>query len=60
MKNLWTVLGVIAAIFIAWWIVSAMFSLMWFVAKLAIVAVVAALVFVLLRRLFTSSDSSGS
>ncbi|MBS0023584.1 hypothetical protein [Microbacterium paraoxydans] len=51
-KNIWTVLGVILAIVIAWWIVSALFSVLWFIAKLAIVAVVAVVVFLVLRNLF--------
>ncbi|MCZ0709764.1 MULTISPECIES: hypothetical protein [Microbacterium] len=52
-KNIWTVLGVILAVVIAWWIVSALFSVLWFIAKLAIVAVVAVVVFLVLRNLFT-------
>ncbi|WP_338566984.1 hypothetical protein [Microbacterium paraoxydans] len=52
-KNLWTILGVILAVVIAWWIVSALFSVLWFIAKLAIVAVVAVVVFLVLRSLFT-------
>ncbi|WP_199399122.1 hypothetical protein [Zhihengliuella sp. ISTPL4] len=52
-KNIWTVLGVILAVVIAWWIVSALFSVLWFIAKLAIVAVVAVVVFLVLRSLFT-------
>ncbi|MBN6191584.1 MULTISPECIES: hypothetical protein [Microbacterium] len=51
-KNIWTVLGVILAVVIAWWIVSALFSVLWFIAKLAIVAVVAVVVFLVLRNLF--------
>jgi hypothetical protein len=54
-NTIWTVLGVIVAIVIAWWIVSALFSLLWFVAKLAIVLVVAVVVFLVLRGLFSSS-----
>lgn len=56
-KNLWTVLGVIVAIVIAWWIVSAVFSLLWFIAKAAIVAVVAVVVFLVLRGLFSSRST---
>lgn len=51
-KNIWTILGVILAVVIAWWIVSALFSVLWFIAKLAIVAVVAVVVFLVLRNLF--------
>jgi hypothetical protein len=54
-NTIWTALGVIVAIVIAWWIVSALFSLLWFVAKLAIVLVVAVVVFLVLRGLFSSS-----
>lgn len=53
-KNIWTIVGVILAVVIAWWIVSAVFSVLWFIAKLAIVAVVAVVVFFVLRSLFTS------
>lgn len=53
-NSLWTVVGVVLAVIIAWWIVSALFSLLWFIAKLAIVLVVAAVVFLVLRGLFTS------
>lgn len=51
-NTLWTVIGVIVAVVIAWWIVSALFSLLWFIAKLAIVAVVALVVFLVLRSVF--------
>lgn len=54
-NSVWTVLGVVLAIVIAWWIVSALFSILWFIAKLAIVAVVAVVVFLVLRGLFRSS-----
>lgn len=56
-KNLWTILGVIVAIVIAWWIVSALFSLLWFIAKAAIVAVVAVVVFLALRAVFSSKST---
>ena len=50
--NLWTILAVILAIVIAWWLVGVLFSLIAFVVKLIIVAVVAALVFFAIRGLF--------
>jgi len=53
-NSLWTVVGVIIAVVIAWWLVGALFSLLWFIAKLAIVAVVAVVVFFVLRNLFRS------
>lgn len=51
-NSLWTIIGVVLAVVIAWWIVSALFSLLWFISKLAIVAVVAIVVFFVLRSLF--------
>jgi hypothetical protein len=47
-----TILGVIVAIAIAWFLVDVVFHLIWFLAKLIIVAVVAGLVFFALRGLF--------
>lgn len=55
-KNIWTILGVILAVVIAWWIVSALFSVLAFFFKLAIVAVVAVVVFLVLRGIFSRSD----
>ncbi|GGH49955.1 hypothetical protein [Microbacterium album] len=58
MKNssIWTVLGVIAAVMIAWFVIEALFRLMFWVAKLGAVAVVAVIVFFALRALFKRSD----
>ena len=50
-SSVWTILGVIVAVVIAWWLVSALFSLLWFIAKLAVVAVVAVAVYAGLRAL---------
>ena len=55
-NNLWTVLGVVVAVVIAWWLVGALFSLLWFIAKLGIVAVVAVGVYLVLRNLFGSES----
>ena len=52
----WTVIGVIVAVVIAWWLVSVLFSVLWFLAKLAVVAVVAVIVFFVLRRIFARGD----
>ena len=52
----WTILGVIVAVVIAWWLVGLLFSVLWFIAKLAIVAVVALVVFLVLRSVFSTSD----
>ncbi len=55
--TIWTVLGVIAAVVIAWVLVNALLSLAWFVAKLVIVLVVAAIVFFALRAVFSRPRS---
>lgn len=55
-NTLWTVVGVILAVVIAWWLVGVLFSVLWFVAKLAIVAVVAVGVFIALRMLFRKTE----
>ncbi|MFC9919729.1 MULTISPECIES: hypothetical protein [Agromyces] len=55
-RTVWTVLGVIAAVVIAWILVDVVFSVLWFVVKLAIVAVVAVVVFFWLRWLVTRRD----
>jgi threonine/homoserine/homoserine lactone efflux protein len=51
MKNLGTIIGVVIAIVIAWWLVGFLFSLAWFIVKVVIVAGVAVLVFFALRGL---------
>ncbi|KZE94919.1 hypothetical protein AVP42_00847 [Agromyces sp. NDB4Y10] len=48
-RTLWIVLGVIVSVAIAWFVVDLVFSVVWFVVKLAIVAVVAVVVFFVLR-----------
>lgn len=55
-NTIWTILGVILAIVIAWWLVNVVFSLLWFVVKLALVAAVALAVFVGLRAVFSRTD----
>lgn len=53
-KNLLlTIVGVIVAIAIAWFLVDVVFHIIWFLAKLIIVGVVALLVFFALRGAFT-------
>lgn len=54
--TIWTILGVVAAIVIAWFLVNVLFSVIAFIFKLLIVAIVAVIVFFVLRRLFGSSD----
>ena len=55
-RTVWTVLGVIVAVIVAWFLVDLLFSLLWFIGKLAIVAVVAVVVFFVLRALVRPSD----
>jgi uncharacterized protein YacL len=52
-NTLWTILGVIVAIVIAWFLVNILFSVLAFIFKLLIVAVVAVIVFFLLRGVFS-------
>lgn len=56
-RTLWIVLGVIVSVVIAWFVVDLVFSVLWFIVKLAVVAVVAVVVFFALRAwLGRSSD----
>jgi len=50
-KTVLTILGVVVAVVIAWFLVDVVFHLIWFVVKLIIVVAVAALVFWALRGL---------
>ena len=59
-RTVWTVLGVILAVIIAWFVVDLLFSLLWFIGKLAIVAVVAVIVFFVLRALVRPFDDRRS
>lgn len=54
-STIWTIGAVVVSVVIAFWIVNALFSLIWFIAKLAIVAVVALIVFVVIRSLLARS-----
>lgn len=55
-STLWTVLGVTAAVIIAWVVVNVLFSLIAFVFRLVAVAVVALIVFLVLRAVFARRD----
>ncbi len=55
-STLWTVVGVIVAVVIAWVLVDVIFRLAWMIAKLGLIAVVAVVVFFVLRMLVTRSD----
>jgi hypothetical protein len=59
-RTAWTVIGVIVAVIVAWFLVDVLFSLLWFIGKLAIVAVVAVIVFFVLRALVRPSDDRRS
>ena len=59
-RTVWTVIGVIVAVIIAWFLVDVLFSLLWFIGKLLIVAVVAVIVFFVLRALVGRSDDRKS
>ncbi|MDJ1114689.1 hypothetical protein [Microbacterium dauci] len=54
---LWTILGVIAAIVIAWFVVNIVLSTIFFIAKLILVVIVALIVFGVLRWFFTRRDA---
>ncbi|GAA3935809.1 hypothetical protein [Microbacterium soli] len=53
-STVWSILGMIIAVVIAWWVVSALFSLLWLIVKLALVAVVAVAVYAGIRALTRS------
>ncbi len=57
-NSIWTIVGVIVAIVIAWVLVNALFALIGVVFKLLVVAVVALLVFLALRYFFANRASS--
>ncbi|MBB2975957.1 uncharacterized protein YacL [Microbacterium endophyticum] len=55
--TVWTIVGVIAAIAIAWLLVNILFSVLAIIFKLLVVAVVAVIVFFFLRAAFARGDS---
>lgn len=57
-NTVWTILGVIVAVVIAWVLVNALFAVIGFVFKLLVVAVVALFVFFGLRYLFRDRGTS--
>ena len=50
-RTAWAVICAILAVIIAWIVVDVVFSVLWFIGKLAIVAVVSVIVFFALRSL---------
>ncbi|MBN8204631.1 hypothetical protein JF550_01520 [Microbacterium esteraromaticum] len=53
-NTVWTILGVIGAVVIAWWLVNILFAVLGLIVKLALVAVVAVVVYFSLRAFFRS------
>ncbi|GAA2010436.1 hypothetical protein [Microbacterium ulmi] len=56
-STVWTVVGVVVAVVIAWFLVNAIFQVVWFIARLGMVAIVALIVFLVLRMLFARRDA---
>lgn len=52
----WTIVGVVVAVIVAWFVVSTLFSVLWFIAKLALIAVVAVVVYLVLRGVFSKQE----
>ncbi|MFC5501334.1 hypothetical protein ACFPJ4_03655 [Lysinimonas soli] len=48
----WTIVGVIVAVVIAWFLVGALLQLAWLIVRIGIVLVVAVIVFFALRAVF--------
>ena len=59
-RTIWIVLGVVASVVIAWFVVDLVFSVLWFIVKLAVVAVVAVAVFFALRAWLGRADERSS
>ncbi len=55
-STLWTILGVVVAVIIAWVLVNILFSLIAFAFRLLAVTVVAVIVFFVLRAVFARRD----
>lgn len=56
-STVWTIVGVVAAVVIAWFLVNLLFSVLAFIFKLIAVVIVAAIVFFAMRALLGRSDS---
>ena len=59
-RTVWTIIGVIVAVVIAWFLVDVVFSVLWFIVKLVIVAVDALVVYSLLRSVVGRSRDQDS
>ena len=59
-STIWTIVAVAAAVIIAFWIVNTFFSLLWFIVKLVLVAIVAVIVYGVIRAVIAKSrDDAG-
>ena len=56
MSTVWSVIGAIIAIVIAWWMVNVAFSIAWFLVKAVIAVVVALAIFGLIKASLKSKD----
>ncbi|GAA1621399.1 MULTISPECIES: hypothetical protein [Brevibacterium] len=56
MSTVWSVVGAVLAIIIAWWLVNAVFSIAWFLVKALIVVAVATVVYAFLKGAFRAKD----
>lgn len=56
MSTVWSIVGAIIAIIIAWWVVNIAFSVVWFLVKALIVVIVAAAIFGLIKASLKSKD----
>lgn len=55
-NSVWTIVGVVVAAVIAWFVISTVFSVLWAIAKLALVAVIAFVVYLALRGAFSKQE----
>ncbi|PCC50999.1 hypothetical protein [Brevibacterium aurantiacum] len=60
MSTVWSIVGAIIAIIIAWWVVNVAFSIAWFLVKAIIALVVAVAIFALIKQTFKSKDKQRS
>ena len=54
-STIWTIVAVAAAVIIAFWIVNTLFSLLWFIVKLVVVAIVAVIVYGVIQAFIAKS-----
>ncbi|RBP62782.1 hypothetical protein DFO66_11345 [Brevibacterium sanguinis] len=58
-STIWSIVGAVIAVIVALWLVNVVLSVTWFLAKLAIVAVVAVVIYGIIKAAFTSKDRTG-